>query len=232
MNENYIGQVLGIYTILGLHDKRDTDGHALYTCKCNVCNTIFIRRLSEIKRTQQCKHINNRGDLIKYHIKWHNKRIRKIFNGMVRRCYNTGCDDYKYYGAKGITICEQWLNNPLDFEKWALSNGYNDTLTIDRLDETKEYCPENCRWISCNENARRAGNVNWITVDHLTLTGKQWAEKLHIGINTINRYMRLYGEELTIQLIQEMLKNPPNQKSPPHNSTWFDFYHMEYSKNQ
>lgn len=231
MNEDYTGQILGIYTILGLHDKRDTDGHALYTCKCNVCDKMFIRRLSEIKRTQQCKHINNRGDLIQYCLKWNNKRIRRIFNGMIKRCYNTNCADYQYYGYKGIKVCEQWLNNPSDFETWALLNGYNDTLTIDRIDETKDYCPENCRWISRNENTRRAGSVNWITIDDLTLTGRQWAEKLNIGVNMINRYIRLYGEASTAKLIQAMMINPPNQKSPPHNSTWFDVYHIEYIQN-
>lgn len=83
-------------------------------------------------------------------------RIYSIFSGMKTRCYNKNCKRYKYYGAKGVKICEEWLNDIQSFIDWSMSNGYNDMLTIDRIDSDGDYCPENCRWISKAENTKYA----------------------------------------------------------------------------
>ena len=87
---------------------------------------------------------------------WNNKRIEKIFKNMIQRCYNKNNKDYKWYGGKGIVICDEWRNNPKSFEEWAMDSGYDDTLTIDRIDEDKNYYPDNCRWILGSQNS----NIN------------------------------------------------------------------------
>lgn len=173
IKDKNIGETFGIYTILDVCDKRATDGHLLYKCQCNFCKNIFIRRLFDAKRTTQCKHIE---------IHWCNRRIGDIFNLMILRCYNSNNKDYRWYGGKGIKVCDEWRNNPLIFEEWALKNGYDDTLTIDRIDSDKDYCPYNCQWISLVENCRKAGIVTWISVGGKTLTGRQWADYLEICI--------------------------------------------------
>lgn len=76
-------------------------------------------------------------------------RIYRIWIGMKARCYNENSVPYPYYGAKGITVCEEWLpcgDGFMRFYEWSMQNGYNDALTIDRIDPSKEYCPSNCRW--------------------------------------------------------------------------------------
>ena len=93
------------------------------------------------------------------------KRLRGVLAGMKQRCYNPNSDSYKKYGAKGITICDEWLESTDSFCDWMLANGYvpsneskitSKTCTIDRIDPTKGYSPENCRIISHSENSSLA----------------------------------------------------------------------------
>lgn len=90
-----------------------------------------------------------------------NKRIYNIWKGMRRRCNNPKYPKYKFYGGKGVRVCDEWNKPYGGFEKfyeWAISNGYDDDLTIDRIESDKDYCPENCRWISFMDNIERAVN--------------------------------------------------------------------------
>lgn len=215
MEDKNVGKTFGIYTILSVHKNKDKDGHALYNCRCNTCNGLFVRRLYYIKHTKECHHTN---------LSWINRRIGQIYANMKNRCYNTDRKDYCWYGKKGICICDEWLENPLLFEEWSLNNGYGDDLTIDRIESDKDYCPENCRWIPMVENSRRAGVVRWITVDNTTLTGRQWADKLHIGTNIINTCVREHGIDKTIELIAAMLKDPPANKKRMPTQSWFSVY--------
>lgn len=178
------------------------------------------------KITKKCRHIRADGSFITDY-KWMNRRICMIFNKMMERCYNSNSKDYRWYGAKDIGICKEWRDNPQLFEEWSLNNGYSNNLTIDRINGDKDYCPENCRWIPLEENARRAGKVNWITVNEKTLSGKQWSEELGLGINTINKEIRKYGLEKTKELIQAMIEDLPSTKSKNLNQSWFNVYGIQ-----
>lgn len=218
MIDENIGKIIGIYQVCGICEERTSDGHLKYHVKCIECGFETYTKLSNIKQAKICKHLKT---------PWKNKRIGKIFNNMKSRCYNIEDKDYCFYGAKGVTICDEWLNNPLLFKEWALNNGYTDNLTIDRIDADQSYNPNNCRWISLEENARRAGKVNWITVGNTTLTGRQWAEQLGIGANTINTAIRKYGIDKTRELIAAMLKDLPSTKKREPNQSWFSVYGIE-----
>ena len=73
---------------------------------------------------------------------------------MKQRCYNKNKDNYKWYGGRGISVCDEWLNNFMSFYDWSINNGYKDGLKIDRIDVNKNYCPENCRFITQKEQCR------------------------------------------------------------------------------
>lgn len=85
----------------------------------------------------------------------HYKEIYQDCNewrAMKARCNIPSCSNYEYYGGRGIKVCDEWINDFEAFKQWAIKNGYADKLTIDRIDVSGDYCPENCRWISFQEN--------------------------------------------------------------------------------
>ena len=192
-------QNIGIFKVLSLCDQRTKDGHKKYHIKCNFCGAEFERKLSSIKETKICRHY------FKTNWVWDNEKLRKTFNNMKSRCYNVKNKDYRFYGAKNIKICEEWLLNPKSFELWALENGYKEGLTIDRINPNDDYCPNNCRWISLEENARYKSTTNYINVNGIVKSGKEWSKYLGLGINFINRYLRKNGMENTIMFIRERI---------------------------
>jgi hypothetical protein len=82
--------------------------------------------------------------------------LYRRWKSMRERCGNPNAQNYKFYGAKGIRVCEQWQNSFPAFKEWALSSGYAPHLELDRIDSSKNYSPENCRWLSKRENIKLA----------------------------------------------------------------------------
>ena len=72
----------------------------------------------------------------------------------MQRCYNPKRENYSIYGGRGITICQEWLDDPNSFIDWALNNGFQRHLSIDRIDSNKKYAPENCRWATRQQQSR------------------------------------------------------------------------------
>lgn len=129
------------------------------------------------------------------------ERLKRIFRGMRNRCYNPNDKSYKSYGAKGIKICDEWLNDVNNFITWAREDsGYYDQpedtplinkLSIDRIDSNGDYCPENCQWIPFIENTNKDKAV-WVTVNKITMHLTGWAHyfglKYHYFINIYHKY--------------------------------------------
>ena len=114
-------------------------------------------------------------------------RLGRIYHNMKTRCTNPNYDKYKWYGGKGITICEEWMNSYDRFEEWALSHGYKDDLTLDRIDPDGNYTPDNCRWIDRKEQANNRTSNHFITYNGKTQTIQQWSEELGILRSRIDR---------------------------------------------
>lgn len=122
-------------------------------------------------------------------------RLYNIWRQMKARCNNSKHRDYYKYGGRGIKVCEDWNNNFIVFKKWSEENGYDDSLTIDRIDVNKGYNPDNCRWVDYKiQNNNKRDNV-YITINGETKTAMQWSELSGIPFTTLmNRYKKGWSE--------------------------------------
>lgn len=196
--------------IIDVLDKKDKYGHWTYVAECKLCGYKKYSHYGGIKKDRAgiCTHLNVNGKYAKYGTLWNNKRIQSIFSSMKERCYSDSCDDYVRYGGRGISICDEWLDDPLSFETWALNNGYQDNLTIDRINVDGNYCPENCRWITLAENSKYKSTTLLINVDGEIHTGRDWSKKLGFSNHIITDYIRRYGMANTVEFIKRFQSNP------------------------
>lgn len=117
------------------------------------------------------------------HIRW---------RAIKGRCCNPKNDSYKRYGARGITICEEWKNSFVSFYEWAMENGFEENLTLDRIDNSKGYSPSNCRWVDMKIQSNNTRRNRLITAKGKTQTLQQWCEELGFKSHQVihNRLLR------------------------------------------
>lgn len=224
VKNNHVGETVGIYKIIELMPYKANDGHAMYKGICTECGVERIAQYKDLKVITNCTHLRLGGIKTSKIVYWSNQRIGRIFNNMKSRCYNISNEDYDIYGGKNIKVYSEWLNNPLLFEEWSFNNGYADNLTIDRIDSNKDYCPENCRWITLEDNSKYKSTTTTIEVDGIIHTGRDWSKELGLGINTINRYIRQYGLENTKEFIKRYIANPEYKKQVKGSQSYYDLY--------
>lgn len=208
ITDQIVGTHIGIFDVISKSETKSNDGHTLYNVKCSICGWEGKMRKCHIGSAKTCKHRSITGAYITNDNRWSNRRLRKIFRAMFVRCYDPADKDYRWYGARGIHICNEWLNNPLEFEHWALSNGYEDNLTIDRIDAHRDYCPENCRWVTKAQNSKYKTTTRCLVVDGVSHTGREWADILGVSTNVINTLLRTKEESTVSELIRRRLANP------------------------
>ena len=110
---------------------------------------IYEKDGKEYKR----KYVDNK----KYNNRYLERDIYKVWRYMTKRCEAKSGEYSRYYYKKGIRVCDEWRNRSDGFDnfyEWAIDNGYQIGLSIDRIDSNENYCPENCRWLTLEENRR------------------------------------------------------------------------------
>lgn len=130
-------------------------------------------------------------------------RLYRVWGNMKSRCYNPKVFSYYRYGSRGIKVCDEWKCFE-SFRDWALANGYRDDLTIERKDLDGDYCPENCCWVTREEQANNKSTNRFIEFNGETLTVAQWAHRL--GMDHRAMWDRLFVQGWSVQ---RALTTPP-----------------------
>ena len=115
-----------------------------------------------------------------------------IWNAMNQRCNNPNVGAYPHYGGRGIKVCEEWGSFEA-FYKWSVANGWAEGLSIDRIDNDGNYCPENCRWTDIYTQANNTSSNRFITYNGKTQTEAQWAKELGMNKYTLSSRINLRG---------------------------------------
>lgn len=186
------GKKFGLLTVVGMVDSDTRKTYWVCQCDCGNMKTVRSDSLQSgaIKSCGCLKKAQDKVNLTKHHRhKMSRTRIYQEWQGMKGRCYNSHDPRYDRWGGRGIKVCDEWKESFEAFYSWALSSGYSDELTIDRIDNDGDYTPENCRWATQKEQSRnRSTNIN-ITIGNSTRTLTEWCEIFQLDYKTVvSRY--------------------------------------------
>lgn len=199
--KNLAQQTFGDLLVIGRVDNKKIGKKSgtYFLCKC-VCGNftcVISYSLRDGRKHHRCKECFAKANMTHGYSK---TRLYQTWCGMRERTMTKHSRGYKFYGAKGIKICDEWLDF-LTFRKWALSNGYDDTLTIERLDNSKGYCPENCTWIPPEDQAKNKTNTYLFEIDGEIRSFREWTNLYNRPHVTIYRKVFEHGMSLKEALL-------------------------------
>ena len=190
-SENLVGMKFGRLTVMDRESPKSKKAKGLWVCKCECGNVIKVNT-SDLKSGNTtscgCKRKETLRQLRTKHGE-SNTRLYNVWSDMKKRCYNTKNVDYKNYGGRGITVCDEWMDFQ-NFYEWAIANGYDETAprgqcTIDRIDVDGCYEPENCRWVDRYIQMNNKRNNRILTYNGESHTLAEWCEIVNIPYNCL-----------------------------------------------
>ena len=170
-------------------------GRTMWNCICDCGNKSIISAChlrSGHSTSCGCYKAENMSSLFSIH-KMTNTPLYRMYRNMLNRCYYKGSDHYESYGARGITVCDEWKTGFEAFYQWAVNHGYENGLSIDRVDVDGNYCPENCRFIPINEQAYNKQDTRYVNYNGELLPLAKVAEAVGIDSGTIAARMDRWG---------------------------------------
>lgn len=195
-----------------------TSGRTKWLCECDCGNKTIVTQKNLCNgNTKSCgcfsmdsRRARNKG--------YRNKdRLYAVWRGMRERCSNPNNTSYRWYGAIGVTVCEEWERDYNTFRKWALENGYDETLprgvqTIERKDPNKSYSPENCEWKTIQQQQRnKRGSVLYEMNGEKHILS-EWSEILNVDYNLLRSRVGSYGWSLEQAINEPMYAKAKRKK--------------------
>ena len=211
--ETYIGRKNERLTVVGIK-RPDIKGRLQLECLCDCGNTTFVYPYQfdngSIKSCGCARFGHSdchKGNTSRRTHGLTSNRFYKKWNDMIRRCYNENEPAYRYYGAVGIKVCDEWRNSPEAFIQWCEETFPNDKkFSIDRIDGSKGYSPDNCRWAAQIEQVHNLKNNRFVTINGETRCVTEWCNKFGISPGTL--YKRVHKG----QSFEEALADLINKK--------------------
>lgn len=183
-----VGTKWNRWTVSVYDSDKSVNGRVYYKCVCD-CGTIKSVRADGLKsgvstscgcfkKEKLIKRVTTHG-MSKQPL--HNKWI-----SMTQRCSNPHGKRYKNYGGRDISVCKEWLNSFEAFYEWSMKNGYASNLTLDRIDNNGNYCPENCRYITNAQQQLNRSNNHYVAINGISKTIKEWCDLSGVNRNLFN----------------------------------------------
>lgn len=187
------GKRYGLLTVLKLDHIKGRKRVGYWLCRCD-CGNLKVINSNDLRNgsTIACGHLQ--GGKSKYSIQ--NKKLYKRWSHIISRCNNPRDISYKNYGARGIKVCKEWLDYE-NFSKWAIENGNDENLEIDRINVNLGYSPKNCRFVTKLENARNKRNSLKYIYNGQEISLKELADKFNIDYKTL--WARLNKSKMSLE---------------------------------
>lgn len=210
MKKDMIGKKFNMLTVVKQENSK-SKGKRYWLCKCD-CGNLTVVNTSNLcsGQVKSCGCIANRPNN-----KSHGMSKTVLYSrwlGIKKRCKCEKTNSFENYGGKGVRVCKEWEESFESFMKWALANGFEEKLTIDRIDPNGDYCPENCRWITIKDQENNRSNNVYYEYNGECLTIPQLAEKY--GINKRTLFWRINSKNMSIkEAIETPIDTSRNQSS-------------------
>ena len=211
------GQTFGYLTVIKRIETKNTKTRWLCKCKCGKYTTPITYRLLHHKDIPSCGCRRYEPEKLARTHGLSKTRNYSIWLGIKKRCNNPNDSRYEKYGGAGISICDEWNNDYLSFYEWSMNNGYTDDLSIDRIDNSLGYFPDNCRWIPMKEQAKNKTSNIVLTHNGETKTLTDWCKLYGVKPSfALQRHRNLIKNGRTHESItlEELLYNADLNKQP------------------
>lgn len=200
-----VGDVFGHLTVIDVSPnwtyRKNGKKDRAVLCECDCENK--TRKLIKVDDLRN-NRVTSCGCLLERH-HMSDTKIYQQWAGMCGRCERKAHSSYKNYGARGIKVCKEWRESFEAFYTWAIKNGFKDGLTIERIDNNGNYCPENCTLISKSEQPKNRRNCIYLTYNGQTKGLKEWAKITGIKYGTLLR--RYHQNENPVYVMKEFIEN-------------------------
>lgn len=199
--KDLVGCKYGKLTVMELSHVK---GNAYWKCSCECGNTKVVNS-NELRKgdTKSCGCYNSKKSSERLTTHGFSKeKLYKVYCSMKERCENKNNKSYKNYGEKGIRVCKQWKSDYVLFRDWAIENGYKPGLTIERINNYKNYDPDNCKFVTRYEQAQNKRNTLYVGTTNLTL--KKYCELNKISYSAVHSRMmkKKYYSDLVPHIIK------------------------------